>query len=91
MAYPDGCDVLVKYPRSKAEEHRDRSAWPWLPGWIVQQCGQDEWEACMIAPELAMLEDGSKSPPDTPEDQLLYPVCFRDSSELRPVPDEEVS
>ena len=28
MTYPDDCDVLVKYPRSKAEEHGDRSAWP---------------------------------------------------------------
>lgn len=30
---------------------------PWLPGTIVEQCGPDEWYVCVVACELAVLED----------------------------------
>ena len=50
-----------------------RTAWPWLPGWVVSVCGPDEWEICVQAPELAMQHEG----------ETVYPVCFRDASELR--------
>ena len=73
MSYPDGCDVLVKFPLTKQAEHGDRSAWPWLPGWIVSRCGPDEWEVCVETPELAAEHEG----------ETVYPCCYRDSSELR--------
>ncbi len=38
----------------------------------------------MEAREVAVLEDGSQPPDGTPDDDLCYPICFRDSSELRP-------
>jgi hypothetical protein len=42
-------------------------------------------EVCVEDAALAVLEDGSVPPPGTPEDDLLYPVCFRDASEIRTV------
>ena len=85
--YPDEMAVLVRYPRDKAEEKAGRESWPWLPGTIVQRCGPDEWEVCVDAREVAMPGDGTRPPEDVPGDQVLYPCCFRDASELRPAPD----
>ena len=36
--------VEVRYPLTGEQEHGDRAAWPWLSGWVVSQCGPDEWE-----------------------------------------------
>ena len=63
----------VRYPLTKEQEHGDRDAWPWLPGWVAAECGPDEWEICVQAPELATWHEG----------EAWYPVCFRDSSEIR--------
>ena len=71
--FPDDAPVLVRFPRTGAEEQGDRGSWPWLPGTVVQQVGPDEWQVLVEAPELAE-EDGG---------ELLYPVCYRDGSELR--------
>jgi hypothetical protein len=81
--FPDGSGIEVRYPRSKQEEHGDRSKWPWLPGSILEQCGPDEWYVCAHVPELATLRDGRKPPRGTPSSKLYYPCCFRDSSEIR--------
>ena len=62
---------------------RDRNAWAWLPGSIVSQCGPDEWCVVVEDPELAE-PDTSLPDGDAPEN-LLYPLCFRDSSEIRAV------
>lgn len=86
--YPDGAPVLVRYPQTKAQEKADRQSWPWLPGSIVQRCGPDEWQVCVEARGVAMLEDGTRPPEDTPDDELLFPCCFRDSSEIRRAPRE---
>jgi hypothetical protein len=72
MNFPEDSWVEVRYPLT-SEQEPDRSAWPWVPGWVVTECGPDEWEICVQAPELAAEHDG-----DT-----VYPVCWRDSSELR--------
>ena len=42
--YPDGTPILVRFPRSQAEQQADRDAWPYLPGMIEQRCGPDEWQ-----------------------------------------------
>ena len=73
MTYEEDQEVLVKYPLTMGQQDGDRSAWPWLPGWIARECGPDEWEVVVEAPELAMVQDG----------EVVYPVCFRDSSELQ--------
>src|ERR1039457_6404494 len=39
--FPDESPVEVRYPRSKQEEQGDRSAWPWLPGSLLEPCGPD--------------------------------------------------
>jgi hypothetical protein len=44
-----------------------------VPGWVVSVCGPDEWEICVQAAELAIQYEG----------ETVYPVCFRDASELR--------
>ena len=52
-----------------AESERDASA---------------EEQSELEARELAELEDGTRAPEGTPDEQLYYPSCFRDASELRP-------
>jgi hypothetical protein len=81
--FPDASRVEVRYPRSRQEEHGDRSAWPWLPGSIVEQCGPDEWRVCVEDRDVAVLRDGRPAPRGTASRNLYYPMCFRDSSEIR--------
>jgi hypothetical protein len=82
--FPDEAPVLVKYPQTKAEERAGRESWPWLPGTIMSRCGPDEWQVCVEARGVAMLEDGTRPPENVPDDELLFPVVFRDASEIRP-------
>jgi hypothetical protein len=82
--FPDDSPVEIRYPRSKQEEHGDRSAWPWLPGSIVYQCGPDEWYVCVEAPEVLVAADGRPVRDGAWPDDVFYPCCFRDSSEIRP-------
>jgi hypothetical protein len=72
-AFPEGSWVQVRFPLTREQEQADRAGWPWLPGWVVSVCGLDEWEICVQAPELATWHEG----------EAWYPVCFRDSSEIR--------
>jgi hypothetical protein len=65
--------VEVRYPLNNEQKDADRDGWPWLSGWVVPECGPDEWEICVQAPELAIQHEG----------EAWYPVCFRDSSEIR--------
>ena len=82
--FPDESPVEVRYPRSKREEQDAREQWPWLPGTIVEQCGPNEWYVCVVARELAVLEDGRSAADSMPGDDVFFPCCFRDSSEIRP-------
>ena len=50
MSFPEDSSVEVRYPLTSEQEHGDREAWPWLPGWVVSECGPDEWEICVQAP-----------------------------------------
>ena len=72
MTYAE--DDEVRYPLTQAQEDGDRSAWPWLPGWIARECGPDEWEVVVEDDRLATL-DG--------QGEVVYPACYRDSSELQ--------
>jgi hypothetical protein len=103
--FPDKSQVLVRYPlrRGPAPErqpgqsedaHRaalraDRDTWPWLPGTIERQCGPDEWLVTIEDRRLAELDDATPAPQNTPEEDLLFPQAYRDSSEIRPVPGPE--
>jgi hypothetical protein len=87
--FPDGSPVEVRYPRDTQEEQGDRSAWPWLPGSIVSQCGPDEWYVCVEASELATLCDGSPAPDGTADEDPFFPCCFRDATEIRRATDGE--
>ena len=75
--------VWVKYPRDEREKKGDRAGWPWLPGTIVQQSGPDKWQVCVEHMSVAVREDGSRPTLHTPRNQLYYPLCCRDSSEIR--------
>ena len=86
--FPDNSPVEVRFPRSTQEEEGDRSAWPWLPGSILEQCGPDEWYVCVEVRELAVLRDGQRAPRRTAARNLYYPCCYRDSSEIQPRPAE---
>ena len=81
--FPDDSQVEVRYPRTRQEEHGDRAVWPWLPGSIVEQCGPDEWRVCVEDRDGAVLRDGRPAPRNTASRNLYYPMCFRDSSEIR--------
>ena len=72
--------VLVWYPPPGADHH-GMETWAWLPGSILEQCGPDEWRVVVEVPALAY-PDPSLPNGNAPEN-LLYPACFRDSSELR--------
>ena len=87
--FPDDSPVKVRYPRNKQEEQGDQSAWPWLPGSILEQCGPDEWHVCVHVRELAILSDGGPAPAGTAAGDLHYPCCFRDASEIRAATDGE--
>jgi len=73
MSFPEDSRVEVGYPLSRKHERGDRAAWPWLPGWVASVCGPDEREICGQAPGLASQYEG----------ETVYPVCFRDASEVR--------
>jgi len=83
--FPDESEVLVRYPLDKSRPADDRGQWPWLPGTIEQQCGPDEWLVTIEDRRVAQLDDGNPAPEGTPDEDLLFPQCYRDSSELRPV------
>ena len=101
--FPDESEVLVRYPvhpgperqpgQSQAEHlaalRAERETWPWLPGTIEQQCGPDEWLVTIEDRRLAELDDGSPAPDGTPDEDLLFPQCYRDSSELQAMPEAE--
>jgi hypothetical protein len=81
--FPDDSRVEVRYPRTRQEEHGDRSTWPWLPAIIEQQCGPDEWQVCVMDKSVSVLRDGRRGPRNTASRNLYYPLCYRDSSEIR--------
>jgi hypothetical protein len=81
-AWHEDDSVEVRFPLPGSEQS-DRTSWPWLPGTVLAVCGPDEWQVCVEVRELATLEDGRPSRRDTPDHKLFYPVCFRDSSEIR--------
>ena len=75
--------VMVKYPLTPKEERGDRARWSWLPGTILQQCGPDECQVCVEDLAVAVRQDGSRPTPRTPKNRLYFPLCFRDSSEIK--------
>jgi hypothetical protein len=75
--YPEGSWVETPYPLTEEQAHGPRDSWPWLPGWVSEVCGPDEWLITVQVPELAVLEDGTPAPEGTPEDEAFYPGCFR--------------
>jgi hypothetical protein len=59
MVFEPGTQVEVKYPRTRAEHDGDRSAWPWLPGTVLEQCGPDEW-AVDVEIDVTCFRDASE-------------------------------
>ena len=45
--------------------------------------GADEWQVCVEDRDVAVLRDGRPAPRNTASRNLYYPLCFRDSSEIR--------
>ena len=62
-----------------------RAAWPWMPGTIEEACGPDEWLVVVESRDVATTEDGTPAPADADDADVFFPMCFRDSSELRVV------
>jgi hypothetical protein len=60
--FPDNSLVEIRYPHTTQQKQGDRSAWPWLPCSILEQCGPDEWHVCIEVRELAVLRDGRRAP-----------------------------
>ncbi len=72
--YPDEADVEVWYP-APGVGLPARDDWQWYPAYVVSQVGPDEWEVVVEHGDFVRLdEDG----------ETVYPVCYRDASELRP-------
>jgi hypothetical protein len=72
--FPDDADVHVRYPLTDDQHHGDRATWPWVNGYIAGQCGPDEWDVCVTGAEPVDQDDDGGP---------LYPLVFRDASELR--------
>jgi hypothetical protein len=87
--FSDGSAVLVRYPRNGPQSAVERAQWPWLPATVEQQCGPGEWLVTIEARRMAVLEDGSPAPDGTPDGDLFWPQCCRDSSKIRAVPGPE--
>jgi hypothetical protein len=81
-SFPNDSFVLVWYPPVDAKD-ADRTSWAWLPGTIISRVAHDEWYVAVEAPELAEPDPGAPNG-DAPEN-LIYPACYRDASELRAV------
>jgi hypothetical protein len=71
--YPEDTEVEVRYPLTPEQQAGPRAEWPWLPGTVTAVCGHDEWQILVEHPALAEPEG----------DEISYPLCFRDSSEIR--------
>ncbi|MFI7639099.1 hypothetical protein [Nonomuraea sp. NPDC049400] len=80
--FPEDTPVLVRYP-VRDDQREDRNSRPWLPGTVLEQCGFDERRIVIEVPALAE-PDLSVPNGDAPEN-LLYPACFRDATEIRVV------
>jgi len=75
--FPDDSDVWTPYPLPDTNTDDDRDEdWPWLRGYVLGQCGPDEWHIVIEADEL-IGHDQDGIP--------WWPACWRDSTELRPV------
>ncbi|MFG1997774.1 hypothetical protein ACGFNU_01350 [Spirillospora sp. NPDC048911] len=76
--FPEDTPVLVWYPPPGAND-QDRTSWAWLPGTVLERCGPDEWSVVIDG-----RDDLSEPDPHDPQCRL-YPMCFRDSTELRTI------
>jgi hypothetical protein len=84
--FPDDSAVLVRYPVDGHRPASDRQTWPWLAGTIKQQCGpMNGWPRWRTG-AWPNWKTAARPPAGTPDGDLLFPQCYRDSSELRPVP-----
>ncbi|OJF10216.1 hypothetical protein [Couchioplanes caeruleus] len=72
-SFPDESAVEVRYPLTDEQCNGDRDTWPWVPGYILGQCGPNEWDVCV---------DGAR-PTGDENGEPLYPCVFRDASEIR--------
>jgi hypothetical protein len=83
IEYEEGTQVLVRYPAPGMTHLTSRETWPWYPGTIEEKCGPDEWLVAMESRDVATAEDGSPAPANADDDDVWFPVCFRDSTEIR--------
>jgi hypothetical protein len=82
--------VQVRYPVTAEQEAGPREGWPWVPGWVAEVCGSDEWQVCVQASGLGRTAEGEIPAPGVPDEELYFPLVFRDSSEIRdPSPGRE--
>ncbi len=80
--YPDDSGVQVRFPLP-ASPQEGREQWPWLPGTVEQQCDPDEWLITIEDRSVATQQGGSPARDGTPDEDLWFPGCYRDSSEIR--------
>jgi len=82
--FPDEAGVMVRYPAPGMTASDPREDWPWMPGVIENRCGPGEWLVTVYARELAQLADGTPAPDGTSGEDMWFPQCFRNASELSP-------
>jgi hypothetical protein len=59
---------------------------PWGTAMIELRWGPDEWLVTIEDRAYAVLEDGAAASAGTADDDVHFPQCYRDSSEIRVVP-----
>lgn len=88
--FPAGAMVLIRYPAPGMNAADTRDAWPWWLGSVECQGAPDEWQILVMGRVLGMDAFGQPAPAGTPDEEMYFPLCFRDSSEIRPCGDEPV-
>lgn len=71
--------VLVLYPLPD-DDVNDRSSWHWLEGQVVEVTESPTVEYAVVVQDERVME------PDPIEDNLVYPIAFRDPTEVQARP-----
>jgi hypothetical protein len=83
IEYNEGAAVEVRYPAPGMAHLTPRETWPWYPGTIEEVCSADEWLIAVESRNVATTEDGSPATADVADEDVFYPLCFRDHAEIR--------
>ena len=82
--------VEVRFPLTAEQAQGDRAHGRGCPGGSLKCAAPMSGRSWSRRPGLGRTEAGEIPAPGVPDDELFFPSCFRDASEIRePVPEAE--